>query len=162
MDRTNLYDAQLAVTRRYVHLYRDTDGARAAFQLAGLLMQYRADTALGADVKLEQAWATQRDRGAKPEELIARVCAFMLWMDHRPGYFRNERAEAVALGRLCLHCEPLGGHRYNASVYAPAGRMVRHHLGPFAISLLRKINSEAQRVADLRKKSANLETSETT
>ncbi|MDQ2651565.1 MAG: hypothetical protein M3Z20_00860 [Chloroflexota bacterium] len=156
MDRTCAYDAQLAVARRYITLHKDTQAGTAAFELARALMEYRADTPLAADQRLQQAWEIQRHRGADPWEVVARVVAFYLFMDHRPGYFRNQKAEDVALGRLCLHSMPLGGHRYSATVYAPAGELIRRHLGQFALALIRKVNKDADRVAQLKAKSAAL------
>lgn len=156
MDKTNAYDAQLAVARRYVAQHTDTPAADAAFELARSLMNYRADTPLAADQKLQQAWEIQRDKGADPWEVVSRVVAFYLFMDHRPGFFRNQKAEDVALGRLCLHSRPLANHRYSAAVYAPAGELIRRHLGQFALALIRKIGKDADRVAQLKAQSAAL------
>lgn len=155
--RNRDFEAQLNVARRYVQQHAEAPAAQAAFQLAAQMMAYKASTVLSADIRLEQAFAIQRERGASPQEVVARCVAFYLWIDRRPGYFKNQRAEDVGLGRLCLHAEPLGGYRHGASVYAPAGRIVREHLGVFALALLRKIENDAARLTDLRAMSGALE-----
>jgi len=157
LDKTNLFDPQLAVARRYMQLYGDRKATVAAVELARSVMHYRASTPLGSDVKLELAWEVQRHRGADPAEIAARVVAFYLFTDARPGYFKSQRAEDVALGRLCLHSAPLAGHRYNATVYSAAGDMIRSHLGVFALTLIKKVGADAERVAQLKAQSANLE-----
>jgi hypothetical protein len=151
------YDVQLAVARRYVHEYRDTKGSAAAFDLAGAVLAYRASTPFNCDLQLEEAFRCLRSGGAEPAEIIARVVAFLLFIDARPSYFKIQRAEDVALGRLILHSIPLALPRYSALVYAPAGARAREHLGVFADALLRKVKEDAARVAQRRQESAVIE-----
>ena len=156
MDKTNAFDTELAVARRYMQLHRDAPGVAAAVELARALLNYRADTPLTFDQQLQQALNYQRDSGADPVEVCARVVAFYLFLDRRPGHFKTQRAEDVALGRLVTHVVPLAGVRYGATVYAPAGELARKHLGVFANALIRRVLADAQRVQELRRKSADV------
>lgn len=155
---SNLLDDQLAVSRRFLTKYRDTPATQAACELVRVLFDYRAETNIVTDRNVAAVLNYQRDAGATPEEALARCVAFLLFVDQRPGYFRgNQTAEDTALGRAVAHCVPVR-KRFSSPVYSAIGRMVRHLLWPYALALLTKIKTEADRVARLRAASTQLET----
>ncbi len=157
--KRNAYDLQMKIARRYLQLHAEHPAVAAAAELARALLNYKADTALSADLRLQEALNYQRDVGADAGEVVARVVAFYLYEERRP--FKSQRAADCALGRLVCHTVPLGGYRYSAAVYCPAGELARRHLGQFAVSLLRRVNEDAARVAELKRQSSALFNPET-
>lgn len=155
--KRNAFDLQMRIARRYLQLFAESPAVAAAARLAEELMSYKAETRLTADMRLQEVLNYQRDCNADPLELVARVVAFYLFMAHKPHYFSSDqKAEDCALGRLVCHVVALGGHRWSAAVYVPAGQLARTLLGPFALRLIDRVERDAASVQSLVKASAQL------
>jgi hypothetical protein len=152
--KRSAFDVELKVARRYLQLHAETEAVQSSIQLAEALLSYKADTPITADLRLQEALNFQRDSGAPPSEIVARMVAFNLYADRRP--FKNQRAEDAALGRLITHTMPLGDFRWSAAVYIPAGQLARQYLGRFALALIKRVERDAARVQSLVAKSAAL------
>jgi hypothetical protein len=140
--KRNAFEIEMQVAARYLTALRGHPSVADAVDLARALLEYKAETTVSADVRLEQALRYQRDAGADPLAVVERVIAFYLYTGRKP--FATERAEAVALGRLVCHVMPLNGFRWTARVYAPCGQMARELLGRFALAVIARVRADTE------------------
>lgn len=147
IGKNNAFALELKIARRYMQMHAENPAVAAAVELAKAMLAYRSQTPLSSDVRLQEALNCQLSSGAPPAEVVARVVALYLISKRRP--FKSQRMETITLGRLVLHTVPNGKARWGAQVYHHAGELAMRHLGPFAASLITRVERDAERVNDL-------------
>jgi hypothetical protein len=149
----NFVDVELRLARRYMARYAEHPSVIAAIRFATELQKYRAETPWTYDLQTEHALHDQKNKGAEPSEIVARIVAFYLYLQRRP--FRTPTAEQVALGRLVLHVVPTPGRRWGMRVYRAAGQLAAN-LGVFAQKLLQRVERDAAEANALLEEAATI------
>lgn len=133
--------------------YGNRKGTHSAVRLAEELLAYvpAGNWRPGRDIR------AQLDRlvrgGVEPVEIVQRVCEFFAYVEAHPHRFNSPRPQEQdhALARAVLSLRPVGSARTGAKMQRFLGEMLRGSLGPFALTLVRRLQKDdAERIARVR------------
>lgn len=149
--REGIREASLQPYREWVdeglRKYTGSKAVQAALQLADSVLHYEPTNGYTFQRQLASMMQGLRDHGVTPYDVLLRVCMFHAAFDeYRERFHGAQRAEDLALARIVMRLTPLArkGRRWPSRALALLGATLREDLGAFAVTLIRRLQQDAE------------------
>jgi len=138
--------------------YRSHPATQAALKLTVAVLEYQPSHGFSYQRELQRYLQRLTYAGITAEQVLVRVCELCAHIERHRGRFESQRCEDAALGRCVIYLAPIraGEKPPSVRVMVALAGMLRDACYPFAVSLLRRLEQDADERHELKKLAGSL------